>query len=173
MFTAGDGATKLNHELESYGATTGSVNAWVQVPTLSATADTVIYLYYGNASAADQQNKTGVWDPNYKGVWHLSEASGNFNDSTAGANTGAATSVTRTTGEVAGGGSFDGSSSYVGVANQSNFMMTTAVTRTVAEEERFRRVWLHFPQILRREFTGLLDQLQRRPTESGDSVQSR
>ena len=33
--------------------------------------DTVVYLYYGNAGAADQQNKTQVWDSNYKLVQHL------------------------------------------------------------------------------------------------------
>ena len=28
-------------------------------------------MYYGSAKAPDQSNKTGVWDSNYKGVWHL------------------------------------------------------------------------------------------------------
>jgi hypothetical protein len=71
LFTASDGVTKLDHELESYNASTGQVIAWVRLPLLSASTDTAIYVYYGNASAADQQNKTGVWDGNYKLVWHL------------------------------------------------------------------------------------------------------
>ena len=131
VFTAGDGTTKLNYEFESYSATAGTVNAWVQIPVLSATADTVIYLYYGNASAVDQENKAGVWDTNYKGVWHLSETAGNFGDSTAGASVGTANSVTRTTGEIAGGGLFDGASSYVSVGNESNFIATGGVTEEV------------------------------------------
>ena len=71
VFTASDGVTKLNHELELYNASTGQVIAWVQLPSLSSSADTAVYVYYGNAAAADQQNKTGVWDSNYKLVWHL------------------------------------------------------------------------------------------------------
>ena len=58
LFTASDGVTKLNHEIESYNSATGKLIAWVQVPTLSPTADTVIYVYYGNASASNQQNPT-------------------------------------------------------------------------------------------------------------------
>jgi hypothetical protein len=71
MFTASDGVSKLDHELESYSASTGQVNAWVRLASLSPTTDSVIYVYYGNVYAADQQNKTGVWDNNYRLVWHL------------------------------------------------------------------------------------------------------
>ena len=71
MFTASDGVSKLDHELESFSASTGQVNAWVRLASLSPTADTVIYVYYGNVYAADQQNKTSVWDNNYRLVWHL------------------------------------------------------------------------------------------------------
>ena len=46
LFTAADGLTKLNHEIETYNAATGQLSAWVQIPTLSAPADTVIYVYY-------------------------------------------------------------------------------------------------------------------------------
>jgi hypothetical protein len=90
LFTAGDGTTKLNHELERYTATTGSTAAWVRIPSLSASVDTVVYVYYGNAAAADQQNKTGVWDSNYKVVNHLKDASGPLTDSTQYGNNGTA-----------------------------------------------------------------------------------
>src|SRR5262249_49667263 len=68
--------TKLNHEVETYNASTGAVNYWVKVPTLSHTSDTTVYLCYGNASiSTDQSNKSAVWDANYKGVWHLPNGS--------------------------------------------------------------------------------------------------
>ena len=35
LFTASDGVTKLNHEIEAYTSSTGQLTAWVQVPTLS------------------------------------------------------------------------------------------------------------------------------------------
>jgi len=59
LFTAGDGTTKLNHELESYSGSAGSTAAWVRIPSVSASVDTVVYVYFGNTAAADQQNKTG------------------------------------------------------------------------------------------------------------------
>jgi len=69
------GTSTLPFEQESYNATTGAVIYWVKVPTVSHTTDTVIYLFYGNSGiTTDQSNKTGVWDSNYKGVWHLPTA---------------------------------------------------------------------------------------------------
>jgi hypothetical protein len=89
LFTASDGITKLDHEIENFTAATGSLTAWVRIPTLPAGTNTVIYLYYGNSSVGSQQNPTGVWDTNYEGVWHLKENTGvNVADSTSNANTG-------------------------------------------------------------------------------------
>jgi hypothetical protein len=90
LFTASDGTTKLDHEIENFTAATGSLTAWVRIPTLSAGTNTVIYMYYGNGSVGSQQNPTGVWDDGgsnyYKGVWHLKEAgtgvAGEYVDST-------------------------------------------------------------------------------------------
>jgi hypothetical protein len=73
LFTSSDGVTKLNHEIEYYNNSTGQLVAWVNVSSLST--NTVIYLYYGNSGCSSQQNPTGVWDGNYKGVWHLKENS--------------------------------------------------------------------------------------------------
>ncbi len=82
-----DGGVKLDHEIESWNASTGEIVAWVRVPSLSATSDTTIYLYYGNASAPNEENATAVWDSNYRGVWHLSDgdstSAGYYKDSTS------------------------------------------------------------------------------------------
>ena len=86
IFTSdSSGNTPLAYEQESYNASTGAVNFWVKVPTISHTSDTIIYIFYGNSSVTtDQSNKTAVWDSNYKGVWHLNETSGTVNyDSTS------------------------------------------------------------------------------------------
>jgi len=37
--------TKLDWEVEKYVSTTGEIVAWVRIPTLSHTSDTVIYIY--------------------------------------------------------------------------------------------------------------------------------
>ena len=54
VFTLSDETTKLSHQIESYDAVTGRIKAWVRVPTLSALSNTSLFLYYGNAAAADQ-----------------------------------------------------------------------------------------------------------------------
>jgi len=51
----------------------GSGNFWVKVPSIDATDDTVIYLYYGSGSAVDGEDATNVWDSSFVGVWHLDE----------------------------------------------------------------------------------------------------
>ena len=68
LFTSADGTTQLDHEIESYDPATGTLVAWVKVPTLSPATDTVLYLYYGNAAAANQQNAAAVWSNGYAGV---------------------------------------------------------------------------------------------------------
>ena len=74
LFVADDGVTKLNHEIEKYDPTTGELIAWVRIPTVSYTADTDVFMYYGNASASDQSNSIGVWTNHFGAVYHLSDS---------------------------------------------------------------------------------------------------
>jgi uncharacterized protein affecting Mg2+/Co2+ transport len=83
LFTAADGTTKLDHEIERYTGAGGALVAWVRIPSLSSAADTVIYMYYGNVGAGSQQNASGVWSGGYEAVWHLHN--NNLMDSTASA----------------------------------------------------------------------------------------
>jgi hypothetical protein len=122
LFTAGDGVTKLSHELESYNPTTGQLVAWVRLPALSNASDIVVYVYFGNSSAADQQNKSGVWDNNFSGVWHMSDnaTSQAVLDSTVNAGNGSAqnpTSKRSTAGQIGNALVFDGSTDYVRIPN--------------------------------------------------------
>ncbi|MEI8129950.1 MAG: DUF2341 domain-containing protein [bacterium] len=84
VFVADDGVTKLNHEIEKYDPTTGELIAWVRVPTVSYTADTDVYMYYGNASASDQSNPTGVWTNHFGAVYHLSDSGPSIASDTTG-----------------------------------------------------------------------------------------
>jgi hypothetical protein len=125
LFTSSDGVTKLNHQIESYTSGTGVLVAWVDVPSVSNTVDTIIYLYYGNAAAASQQNASGTWDANYKGVWHFSQSptgsAGDILDSTSNANNGSSqgsmTSGNQVAGQFGGSLSFNGTANYVSTAN--------------------------------------------------------
>lgn len=97
--------TKLPWETELYTAATGQVAYWINVPTLSHTVDTVIYLAYGNASiTTDQSNKTGTWNSNFTGVYHLQQSAGPYLDSTTHAiNSTAGTHPTSVTSTLFGG----------------------------------------------------------------------
>jgi len=120
FFTSSDGTTKLSHEIESYSS--GTLVAWVKVPSLSSTTDTTIMMYYGNSVVGSQQNPTAVWDTNYKGVWHLSETSGTtVSDSASSTNTGTASgfSMSGATGKIGKGATLDGSNDYIYTTNSA------------------------------------------------------
>ena len=110
-----NGLTKLDHEVEQYNPVTGQLIAWIRIPTLSHTSDTIIYLFYGNSNVvASQQNPSAVWDSNYQAVYHLaSTASGAASDSTSYANNGTLTSVSSASGPIDGVATFNGASSYI------------------------------------------------------------
>jgi hypothetical protein len=78
--------TKLSHEIESYDSATGHLIAWVNIPSLSSTIDTSIYMYYGNPDASNQQQVETTWNNGFKAVYHLKESwsttTGHFKDST-------------------------------------------------------------------------------------------
>lgn len=61
LFTAKDGQTKLSHEIRNWDVSTGRLVAVVKIPSLSPTEDTVIFLYYGNADCASQEDSDGLW----------------------------------------------------------------------------------------------------------------
>ncbi|GJM29658.1 MAG: hypothetical protein DHS20C17_22930 [Cyclobacteriaceae bacterium] len=78
-FTENDGTTQLNHEILNYDSVTGSYLAFVTVSTLGATANTNIWIYYGNNAVTMDPSTTSTWDSNYQAVLHLQE-SGNGTD---------------------------------------------------------------------------------------------
>ncbi len=120
LFTNAGGTFKLSHEIEYFDGGNGELVAWVKVSSLSSSTDTILYMYYGNATVGDQQDAAGVWDSNYKGVWHLDEDpsgtapqmkdSTSNNDGTAEASM---TSDDQVAGQVCGSIDFDGTDDYV------------------------------------------------------------
>jgi len=80
-------SNKLKHEIVYWDNTTGELVAWVKIPSLSSTTDTIIYMYYENPSeTTPQEDPTNVWDVNYKAVWHMADSSASVLDSTANNN---------------------------------------------------------------------------------------
>jgi hypothetical protein len=85
-----NGSNWLDHEIEDfkkdYNGTHAQLVAWVRIPSLSSSIDTKIYMYYGNSTMGSRQNPSGVWNPSFKGVWHLNttllDSTSNDNDGT-------------------------------------------------------------------------------------------
>ncbi|TET82240.1 MAG: DUF2341 domain-containing protein, partial [Anaerolineales bacterium] len=128
LFTSANGTTKLDHEIETYVPGTGELVAWVEVPSLSGSVNTVLYMYYGNATVADQWNINGTWDEggsnDFKGVWHLNETvtdeqqtSGTHTDSTSNGNDGDQNNNDDVPGQIANGQDFDGTDDYIDVSS--------------------------------------------------------
>ncbi len=106
--------TVLNHEIERWD-TTGSSVAWVRVPQIDATSRSdYVTMYYGNAGAADGQNRTGVWSQNYVNVNHMD---GSLLDSTASGNNGTNAGTTDAEGRLGRGRAYDGTAANVSHAN--------------------------------------------------------
>jgi hypothetical protein len=61
LFTAADGITKLPHEMREWDPLTSRLCGYVKLPRISPRHDTLFFLYYGNPSASNQEDRTGVW----------------------------------------------------------------------------------------------------------------
>ena len=134
LFTSSDRTTKLYHEIEKFDNTPGGEElvAWVRIPRLSTSSDTVIYMYYGNPDASVQENPQGVWVNGYKGVWHLREESAGtgaialYKDSTGNNNDGDDyVSAVGLEGQINGGREFDGVDDYIAVPDSPSLKFGT------------------------------------------------
>lgn len=120
-------ATKLDFERVWWDPTTGACEFWVRIPTLSHTTDTVIYIYYGDATiTTDQQSAAAVWDSNFGGVWHGGDGTTlSLADSTSHANNGTNHSATETTGQIGGAMNFSSAGGqYVDVGSDASINLT-------------------------------------------------
>ncbi len=84
VFYTSDCLTKLDHQIESYTASSGTLVAWVRIPTLSVSVNTIIHMYYGKSSASTDPSVMTTWNSAYKSVWHFNNS---LSDFTANGNT--------------------------------------------------------------------------------------
>lgn len=106
--------TRLDWEIVNWSATTGTVEYWIRVPTLTTASDYVFYVCYGDASiTTDQSNRTGTWNTNFKGIFHYgSPSSLSLNDSTSNGNDGTNHGLSAASGQIGGAWSSTGSPNY-------------------------------------------------------------
>lgn len=102
--------TQLKHEVELYTAATGAVIYHVKIPTLSTSANTDIYIAYGDSGiSTSQADPTNVWDSYTKVVYHVPDGTNlSLADSSANnyALTNNADQVTAAAGKIGGAASF-------------------------------------------------------------------
>jgi len=70
-FTLGDCGTILPHQIESYDPVAGQLVAWVKIPSLPSTSNTILYMFYGKSTVTTDPSSTAVWDANYMAVYHF------------------------------------------------------------------------------------------------------
>jgi photosystem II stability/assembly factor-like uncharacterized protein len=126
QFLASDQTTILPYEVEYYNSSSGYEEAvyWVKVPIVTGNNvnSNMVCVAYGNdPNSSDQDNKTGVWDSNFKMVQHLGDnswgASPEAKDSTNNANNGTNVGTTDRTGYVRRGRDFNGTTNYIDIPN--------------------------------------------------------
>ena len=108
---------RIYHDLESYTSSSGALLAWVDIPLLSSTSDTVFYMYYGNPTCINQAYAKKTWDSHFEAVWHMNDATlTTIKDSTSNAYTGTKISPNepqQSTGKVGPCQDFDGTNDYI------------------------------------------------------------
>jgi len=144
--------TLLSAEKESFSVSSGQATGifWVKVGSISHTAGTDIYCYYGNSGASAQAAPSGVWNSGYKGVWHGKDATtSTIADSTATAATGtktAANEPVEAAGKINKAQSFDGSNDIIDVGDIAAFQMERTDSFTFqawikTSHDGFNRIW--------------------------------
>jgi hypothetical protein len=111
-----DNHNKLDHQIEYYNGTNGDLIAWVRIPALSTSSNTIIKMLYGNSQVTTNPSVTTVWDSHYKGVWHLDNSS--LNDFTSFAISGTPYNTpTYPAGQISTSIGLNGTNQYVEVIN--------------------------------------------------------
>ena len=130
VFTSGNGSTTYSHEIEKYNASTGEFVAWVNVPSLSATANTEINMYYGNSSITSNPSSTSTWNSDYIVNMHMDDdptgTIGNSSQQTFTASSfGTMTSSDIVTGKIGSGTDFDGSNDGYSMPDNNTLDLNT------------------------------------------------
>lgn len=112
--------TALKFERVNWTASTGAVEFWVKVPTLSASTDTVIYMAYGDAGVStDQQDAANTWSNSYASIYHFGDGTTLSVADALNSINGTNHSTTATTGKISGGVALSGSSQYIDLGDPS------------------------------------------------------
>ena len=115
----------LDAEIEARDLAAGELTAWVRVPHVSSSEDTVLYLYWDDGlDHSAEQSAANVWSADFEAVFHLSDG----RDSSPHARHGENLGSTAASGQLGGARGFDGRS-YIAVG-QGKLPPSTSYTIT-------------------------------------------
>jgi hypothetical protein len=156
--TKADGTTELPREVVFYDSATDTGELHFKADSLSSSANTEFYIYYGNSSATEPAvdatyGAENVWNSNFKAVYHLQtdpsgtapqllDSTSNSNDLTSG---GSMTSGDSVVVKIGKGIDFDGTDDELLSAN--NIGITGAGNRTIS-------AWVKQPTASNKNFLG-------------------
>ncbi|WP_190808395.1 DUF2341 domain-containing protein [Flagellimonas sp. S3867] len=114
---------------------------WVKIPSLSATTNTTIYIWYNKTgevqpAASSTYGSEAVWSANYVSIWHMEENPGattpQIKDSGAASNHGTSVGSMETNdsqqGQIGNGVVFNGDNQLINVGNSSSLNLTSNFT---------------------------------------------
>lgn len=96
---AGIDDVQLEYAIESFDNSTGELTAWVNKPTISD--GDIIYIYFDNPAAFDEQDSTKVWESPYLLRYDMKLDGGLVKDSTINGNDGVVISAIDAPGKIA------------------------------------------------------------------------
>jgi hypothetical protein len=125
-FTSSNGTTELYYERLNFAVAAGEADGdfYVRVPSISGTADTDIYMYYGKSDAADASDHENTFPTSdgWAGVWHLEESGSGYLDATSNNNDSTGQDApTRVSGKVGYGQDFElDNTQYIRIATSDS-----------------------------------------------------
>jgi len=128
VFVNSDHTIQYNHEIESFSD--NQLIAWVNVPIISSSEDTILYLYYGNPSCSSQENIEDTWNEDFLMIHHLNEEFGTFIDSTSNDNDGILTDLDMDSergisGKISQAIDFNGDADFINCGHDSSMDVTS------------------------------------------------
>jgi uncharacterized repeat protein (TIGR02543 family) len=130
VFVDSFNSTQYYHELEVFDTSTGKMAAWVNIPSLSSSSDTILYMYYGNAYCEPQWNSTATWNSGFTMVHHLDETSAPVYDSTSSGITGSTSGGMSldAAGKIGSGAYFEGLEGHINFGSHTSLNITGSLT---------------------------------------------
>lgn len=124
IFFAGGNHHQLDHQLELYDPTTGSLTAWVRLPILYKNVDTELTIMCGNPNVTSDPSTEAVWDSTFQAVWHMSDNPGtsdliDYANNLDAQPQSSMNSFNLVQGKIGQAIDFDGNNDYFAIKNQS------------------------------------------------------